>query len=361
VTGVLHQPQAAETCAIGAVLCHSKATCVDHSPGFCCRCSAGFFGDGRNCLPEGMPQRINGKVSGSVNGVAFRDEDLHSYVVTSDGRAYTAVSKVNESVGYDLQTLNAIGAVVGWMFARPSSEALNGYQLTGPTHLHANHLINIIKVESNQLAGGKFNFTSSVEFPQSGHRAVVEQRFLGVDVFNYLRMSVHISGDVPTIPHGSKVEIPDYEEEFIRVGLGKFQASSRRTLRMEGTALDIPFTVEHSVEFDECRYLDTANSTVFKLKVARNFVTYDVKEQIVRYAMTNKISAVDGKMLCLFLPLDVTDDDHFFCVPESDDPCVKGRATCVPHSTCVADRDTFRCVCNQGSVTSAQFDPAELI
>ena len=73
-------------------------------------------------------------------GVAFRDEDLHSYVVTSDGRAYTAVSKVNESVGYDLQTLNAIGAVVGWMFARPSSEALNGYQLTGPILLHVNDL-----------------------------------------------------------------------------------------------------------------------------------------------------------------------------------------------------------------------------
>lgn len=83
-------------------------------------------------ITKGIPQRINGKVSGKINGLSFQDEDLHSYVVTSDGRAYTAVSKMNESIGFDLQPLSMLGGVVGWLFARSTSiNAPNGYQLTG--------------------------------------------------------------------------------------------------------------------------------------------------------------------------------------------------------------------------------------
>jgi len=71
-------------------------------------------------------------VSGEVNGVRFQDEDLHSYVVTSDGRAYTAVSKLNDTVGFDMQHLSILGGAIGWLFARStSSSAPNGYQLTG--------------------------------------------------------------------------------------------------------------------------------------------------------------------------------------------------------------------------------------
>jgi nidogen (entactin) len=154
ITATLQQPQVAETCAVGSALCHSKAICVDYNPGFCCQCSTGFIGNGRNCLTEGkyfhiqrmfpessgklilflkgIPQRINGKVSGKINGLSFQDEDLHSYVVTSDGRAYTAVSKMNETIGFDLQPLSMLGGVVGWLFARSTSiNAPNGYQLTG--------------------------------------------------------------------------------------------------------------------------------------------------------------------------------------------------------------------------------------
>jgi nidogen (entactin) len=94
-------------------------------------------------LTDGLPQRINGKVSGKVNGVTFQDEDLHSYVVTSDGRAYTAVSKMNETIGFDLQPLSIIGGVIGWLFARPtSSNAPNGYQLTG--NFNTSSKINLI-------------------------------------------------------------------------------------------------------------------------------------------------------------------------------------------------------------------------
>lgn len=60
-----------------------------------------------------------------------------------------------------------------------------------------------------------------MDFPQTGHRVVIEQRFHGVDVFNYLRMSINVYGTVPSISHGSKIEIADYEEEHHKTGLGK--------------------------------------------------------------------------------------------------------------------------------------------
>lgn len=71
------------------------------------------------------------------------------------------------------------------------------------------------------IKGGKFNFTTTMDFPQTGHRVVIEQRFHGVDVFNYLRMSINVYGTLPSISHGSKIEIADYEEEHHKTGLGK--------------------------------------------------------------------------------------------------------------------------------------------
>ena len=90
-----------------------------------------YYDSNKTKCASGVPQRINGKVSGSINGVSFHDEDLHSYVVTSDGRAYTAISKIPDTIGYDLQPLSIFGGVVGWLFARSLAYAPNGYQLTG--------------------------------------------------------------------------------------------------------------------------------------------------------------------------------------------------------------------------------------
>lgn len=57
---------------------------------------------------------------------------MHTYVVTSDGRTYTAISRVSSSLGPSMQTLNTIGGSIGWLFAIPGSDqAVNGYSLTG--------------------------------------------------------------------------------------------------------------------------------------------------------------------------------------------------------------------------------------
>lgn len=70
--------------------------------------------------------------------------------------------------------------------------------------------------------------------------------------------------------------------------------------RIEGSVLDIPYTVKSVVKYEECRFSPLPNTTVYKLRVGRNFVTYDVRELIVRYAMTSKISPLEGN--CNFNP-----------------------------------------------------------
>lgn len=50
--------------------------------------------------PAGAPQRVSGKVSGTVTvgstPVQLNNIDLHAYIVVGDGRAYTAISEVGD-------------------------------------------------------------------------------------------------------------------------------------------------------------------------------------------------------------------------------------------------------------------------
>ena len=34
-------------------VCHSKAQCINKSPGFECKCAKGYIGDGKTCLSQG--------------------------------------------------------------------------------------------------------------------------------------------------------------------------------------------------------------------------------------------------------------------------------------------------------------------
>lgn len=66
-------------------------------------------------------------MNGKINGEKLENLNLQSYVVTSDGRAYTAISKVPESIGEDIQTLQILGSVIGYLFAQPVRKAVNGW------------------------------------------------------------------------------------------------------------------------------------------------------------------------------------------------------------------------------------------
>ncbi|RXG73008.1 Nidogen-1 [Armadillidium vulgare] len=183
------------SCAAGGSVCHSSAICNDYESGFCCACKEGFYGNGINYTPI----RVTGKLTGAINGIEIEEADLHSYVLSSEGRTYTAVSRIPKDVGYDLQSLTGIGEGIAWLFAIPKEGVSNGFIITG----------------------GEFNRTVEMKFPQTGHKAIVEQTFTGLDVFSNVAVKTKISGSLPTIPIGSELEIEAFNEEFTRVKAGR--------------------------------------------------------------------------------------------------------------------------------------------
>ncbi|MPC34543.1 Nidogen-1 [Portunus trituberculatus] len=165
VDGVVVEEDTMQSCAVGGSLCHSDAVCVDYTPGFCCKCGDNYLGNGINCIPKGEPMRVTGQVIGNLNGIKLEELDLHSYVLTKEGRSYTAISRVPSQIGYDLQSITAIGTGIAWLFASPINN--------------------------------------------------------GLDVFNYVPVKTQITGSIPTISVGSEIEMDAFDEEYTRVKPGK--------------------------------------------------------------------------------------------------------------------------------------------
>ncbi|KAK3092564.1 hypothetical protein FSP39_004468 [Pinctada imbricata] len=289
------------TCLQGAKQCHINAQCIDYSTGYCCQCLPPSYGNGLNCLQKDEPQRLNGKVYGELNGNTLDNLDMHAYIVTSDGRAYTAISRVPTSSASSLLTLNTIGGIMGWMFALPMSpQAKNGYMYTG----------------------GVFNRTATIRY-QSGEVAQIRQRFFGHNALNNLRLETQVEGNVPEFNNGVQITLDDYKEEYQRTAPGVIKSTSSRTFRINDVANK--YTWSQTIEFDECQHRPEAVADTMRLSVSRNFVVYDDKNQIVRYAMTNKIN-----------------------LRSSSDPCRDGSPNCDQNADCFSEGDTYRCECRAG-------------
>lgn len=295
-----------QTCArSGPSVCHIQARCVDYQAGICCQCNEGFYGNGKSCVKDDVPLRVHGKLNGVVNDVNLNDVDIQAYVVVADGRSYTALSQAPPSLGNSLLQVSVIGGVVGWLFAKPSSSAKNGYQLTG----------------------AMFNHTADIFFPETGDRVTVYQEYLGHDVFDQITLEADIRGTIPVLLPGTKLDISEYEEQYTLVELGVLRSESTRSFTNKVTGEKYEQRVSQTFTFNSCKYMptsdeDTASST---LKVTKNYLGYEQRENIVRYGTNNKIVPF-GK----------------------EDPCIEGKNTCGPHSTCVAQGDTFACVCQSG-------------
>nr|XP_045605047.1 nidogen-like isoform X1 [Procambarus clarkii]XP_045605056.1 nidogen-like isoform X1 [Procambarus clarkii] len=295
-----------QSCAVGGSMCHSNSICTDYASGFCCSCKEEYFGNGINCVAKEAPLRVVGKVVGNINGMELEDSDLHAYVLTAEGRSYTAISRIPSQIGYDLQSIISLGSGIAWLFAKSIDDTANGFSSTG----------------------GVLNRTVEVDFPQTGHHVVIQQHFEGLDVFNNIQVKTHITGSVPTVPLGSKIEMDAFSEEYTRVKSGQQRARSSRVFRLKGQNIDTPFSVETIIDYNECTWKDRGpdEQDTLRLKVAENiFIQYDAPEEIVRYALSAKVA-----------PL------------EEVDPCVEGRQECGQNSQCVVDGDTFRCVCERG-------------
>ncbi|XP_047508934.1 nidogen [Pieris napi] len=302
-----------KTCAqSGPSVCHIQARCVDYQAGICCQCNDGFYGNGKSCVKDDLPLRVHGKLNGILNNVNLNDVDLQAYVVVADGRSYTALSQTPPSLGSSLQLLSVFGSVVGWLFAKPTGLAKNGYQLTG----------------------AHFNHTADIYFPDTSDRVIINQEFLGHDVFDQITLEGDIRGTIPNIPAGSRLEISEYEEQYTIVEAGTVQSASTRTFTNKITGQKYVQRVSQTFTFNTCRFVpfsDEENIST-QLKVIKNYLGYETRENIVRYGTSNKIVPVG-----------------------QEDPCIEGRNTCNPHSKCIAQGDSFTCVCQSG-FTSTYID-----
>jgi len=338
-------PSNARSCQEGKAICHSQAECSDNPYGFCCNCNPGWYGDGQNCLAAGLPQRVNGRVNGNLNGLDITGQDIHCYVVTEDGRTYTAISRISDLQGWDMQGLVPIGTVISWLFAIPKDGGTNGFGLTG----------------------GVLNYTAEVYYPDTGEKATLEFHFKGMDVFDYLKADVKITGTVPMIPAGAKIKVDDNFQEFSRAGPGFISARSDNKFTVEGTDKVVPFTVEQSIHWNECSGGSDQTLPTMRLESTRNFIIYDNDEQIVRFAMTANISPLSGEDdpcssadcgtngLCLV----VGDSHRCSCMPgfESDgegsscedlDECYSGQNYCHEHADCSNTAGSYTCTCQGG-------------
>lgn len=295
-----------KTCAqSGPSVCHIQARCVDYQAGICCKCIDGFYGNGKSCIKDDVPLRVHGKINGIINSININDVDIQAYVVVSDGRSYTALSLAPPNLGSSLQLLNVLGGVIGWLFAKPSGNAKNGYQLTGSV----------------------FNHTADIFFPATGDRIMINQEFLGHDVFDQITLESDIRGTVPFLVTGTKLELAEFQETFSFVEAGVLRSESTRTFVNKVTGEKYEQVVTQTFTFNPCRSAPASEEDIapITLKVSKNYLGYETRDNIVRYGSSNKITPLG-----------------------QEDPCVEGRNSCGPHSTCVVEGNSFSCVCQTG-------------
>lgn len=295
-----------KTCAqSGPSMCHMQARCVDYQQGICCQCNEGFYGNGKSCIKDDVPLRVHGKLNGVINDIILDDVDIQAYVVVAEGRSYTALSLIPPNLGTSLQLLTVLDTTIGWLFAKPSGNAKNGYQLTGSV----------------------FNHTADIYFAGTNERLSINQEYLGHDVFDQITIETIVRGTLPFLAEGTKLDTTEFEEQYTIVEPGIIRSHSTRKFINRATSQEYEQRISQTFSYNPCRFAPvTADDTIpSTLKIAKNYLGYESVENIVRYGTSNKITPLGH-----------------------EDPCVQGRNSCGPHSSCVVQGDSFTCDCQSG-------------
>uniref|UniRef100_A0A8D0AXP9 Nidogen 2 n=1 Tax=Sander lucioperca TaxID=283035 RepID=A0A8D0AXP9_SANLU len=294
--------------------CSQNAFCSDYATGFCCHCRPGFYGNGRHCLPEGAPQRVSGKVSGTVTvgstPVELNNIDLHAYIVVGDGRAYTAISQVPEPVGWALMPLAPIGELFGWLFALELPNSQAGFKITG----------------------AEFTRHAEVIFYPGNQRLSIVQTGHGLDDHNHLTVDTVVSGNVPFLPPGAEVTMDPFKETYQYYPSVATSSSVREfsVVSAERGSESFSFQLKQNITYRDCRHDNRAAVLeTLQITMERVFVMYVKEERILRYAITNKISPVRG--------------------PELVNPCYAGNHDCDTTAQCIPlEGQVFQCQCATG-------------
>ncbi|XP_076579565.1 nidogen-2 isoform X2 [Chaetodon auriga] len=318
-TGVIqYTTENKETCARFQQQCSQNAFCSDYATGFCCHCRPGFYGNGRHCLPEGAPQRVSGKVSGTVTvgltPVELNNIDLHAYIVVGDGRAYTAISEVPEPVGWALMPLAPIGELFGWLFALELPNSQAGFKITG----------------------AEFTRRAEVIFYPGNQRLSIIQTGRGLDDHNHLTVDTVLSGSVPFLPPGAEVTMDPFKETYQYYPSVATSTSVREfsVVSSERGSESFSFQLKQNITYRDCRHDSRAVAPeTLQITMERVLVMYVKEERILRYAVTNKISPVGVEPTG----------------PELVNPCYAGNHDCDTTAQCIPlEGQAFQCQCATG-------------
>ncbi|KAM8722857.1 nidogen-2 isoform 2-T2 [Acanthopagrus schlegelii] len=318
-TGVIqYTTENKETCARFQQQCSQNAFCSDYATGYCCHCRPGFYGNGRHCLPEGAPQRVSGKVSGTVTvgstPVDLNNIDLHAYIVVGDGRAYTAISEVPEPVGWALMPVAPIGELFGWLFALELPNSRAGFKITG----------------------AEFTRRAEVIFYPGNQRLSIIQTGRGLDDHNHLTVETKLSGSVPFLPPGAEVAMDPFKETYQYYPSVATSTSVREysVVSADRGSESFSFQLKQNITYRDCRHdSHTAALETLQITMERVFVMYVKEERILRYAITNKISPVGVEPTS----------------PELVNPCYAGTHDCDTTAQCIPlEGQAFRCQCATG-------------
>uniref|UniRef100_A0A673BKK7 Nidogen 2a (osteonidogen) n=1 Tax=Sphaeramia orbicularis TaxID=375764 RepID=A0A673BKK7_9TELE len=297
--------------------CSQNAFCSDYATGFCCHCQPGFYGNGRHCLPDGVPQRVSGKVSGTVTvgstPIQLNEIDLHAYIVVGDGRAYTAISKVPEPVGWALMPVTPIGELFGWLFALELPNSQAGFKVTG----------------------AEFTRHAEVVFYPGNERLTIIQTGRGLDDNNHFTLDTVVNGNVPFIPPGAEVTMDPFKQTYQYYPSVATSTSVREfsVVSAERGSESYSFQLKQNITFRDCRHDNRATLETLQITMERVFMMYVKEERILRYAITNKISPVGVEPTG----------------PELVNPCYSGTHDCDTTAQCIPlEGELFQCQCATG-------------
>ncbi|NWR37394.1 NID2 protein, partial [Tachuris rubrigastra] len=345
-----------ETCAQHHGRCSPHAFCTDYATGFCCHCRATFYGNGRQCLPEGAVHRLNGKVSGSLTvgraSVRFQDVDLHAYIVGSDGRAYTAISGVPQPAARALLPLLPIGGLFAWLFALEEPGSENGFSITG----------------------AEFTQSLEVTFYPGGETVQVTQTAEGLGPDNYLSLKTHIQGEVPFLPENITVHITPYKELYYYSSSAVTSLGQREYVVAAGTANQtLSYRLRQNITFSGCSHSRLPARQ--QLSVARAFALYDGQEHVLRYALAARVGPAQGENGAGNPAVNPCHDGTHGCEAPARcqpgagveytcecpagyhrdgrgcrdvDECAEGLSRCGPFTVCLNVPGTYRCECRNG-------------
>lgn len=291
-----------QTCETHASRCHVNAVCSDTELGFCCKCSATFYGNGYQCLKKDQPVRVAGLLTGRL-GSERLESPIQAYVSVPDGRTYTAIRSLTNEPGFKLQLLQLLTGPIGWLFAKPtgSSSGLlrNGFELTG----------------------GKFNHTATIRFHQSERQAAITQRFTGMDSWDQLKVDIEIDGDLPDAIVNSEVVFPDFVEELIYKGNSTLRSLGTYNLKLNDE--EITFSVIQQIDFEGCPFeqdvVPFEDRPIIYNQVSKITSAFTEKESALRIMQSNKVT------------------EH-----RDSNPCTDGTADCGESSVCVhVERDLY--------------------